>query len=97
MLVCKPPLGVLHQHKRCSSCICRRTPKHTRSNLYILLANALNDVRCRQIVGGQFVRVEPYAHAEIARAKDLYVTDAREAAQLVLHLENGQVRRYNMS
>jgi len=27
------------------------------------------------------------------RAEDLYVADAGEAAQLVLHLENGQIRQ----
>ena len=42
---------------------------------------------------GEFVGVEPHAHAEISRAEDLYIADTAEAAQLVLHLEDGQIRQ----
>ena len=86
-------LRVYEQLKRCAPRICRRSAKHARRDLHVLLANGLNYVRRRQVVRSQFVWVEPHAHAEIACAEDLYVADTREAAQLVLHLENSQIRQ----
>src|SRR5438132_6867613 len=87
------PLGVYKQLKCCASRICRRSTKHARRNLHVLLAYRLDHVRGRQVVRSQFVWVEPHAHAEIARAEHLYVADAREAAQLIFDLENGEIRK----
>ena len=58
-----------------------------------LLLNDVDDVLGRQPARLQEVRVEPDAHGVLPGAEHRHVADAGEAAQLVLHVDDGVVRQ----
>ena len=71
----------------------RRRAEHAGRHLDVLFADRAHDVGRRQLARGQPIRIEPDAHAVFAGAEDLHGADARQARQLVLHLQERVVRQ----
>jgi hypothetical protein len=90
----QPALGV-NQQLEGAVARCRRRTKHAGGNLDVLLANHAHDVGRRQPPRRQPIGIQPDAHAVLAAAEHLHVTDAINAAQLVAHLQEcvvGQIQ-----
>ena len=64
----------------------RRLAEPAGRDLLVLLADGAGHVAGSHAAGGQLLRVEPDAHAVVARAEELHVADARDAGQRVLEL-----------
>ena len=64
-----------------------------RRDFLALLLDDVDDVLGRQPPRLQKVRVEPDAHGVLARAEHRHIADAGEAAQFVLHIDDGVVRQ----
>ena len=62
-----------------------------RRSLHVLLAQRLRHVVRGDVQGVHAVRTQPDAHAVVARAKHLHLTDARQARQRLTHLGAGVV------
>ncbi len=69
-----------------------RCAQHSGSDLQVLLADGPDHVGGRELPGGQFVRIEPYAHAVFAGPEHLRGAHTRNARQLVLHAQMREVR-----
>mmetsp|Transcript_9838 Transcript_9838/g.18716 ORF Transcript_9838/g.18716 Transcript_9838/m.18716 type:complete len:226 (+) Transcript_9838:875-1552(+) len=68
-----------------------RCAHHAGGDLGVLLANRADHVGGRQVVAGQLGRVEPDAHRVVARAEAQHRAHARDAQQLVAHIQRAVV------
>ena len=69
-----------------------RRSQDSGSNLNVLLANCPHHVSGSEAMRGELVGVEPDSHTEVARAEDLNVSHSGQPAQLILYLQDGEVR-----
>jgi hypothetical protein len=62
----------------------RRRAQLTRGDLDVLLANRLDDVIRGEAATGDFLRIEPDAHRELAGAEHLHIAHTVQAGEFVL-------------
>ena len=90
-------LGLDHQLKRHGRAGGdRRLPEPAGGDLDVLLADGLDHVGGRHAQGGELLRIEPDAHAVVARAEERHVAHALDARQVVLHAERGVVAQVEL-
>ena len=87
----QPPLRINGQLERR---IARRggSAEDAGGDLKVLLADGAHDVRRRELSRREFVRIEPDAHAVLARAEHLRASHSGQSRQLVLHAQVREVR-----
>jgi len=92
--VVRRPWVVYKQLKRSASCICRRGTKHPRRDLYVFARESPGPRPAAvKLCEANLFGLSHTRMLKSPRAEDLYIADAREPAQFVLHLENGQIRQ----
>ena len=88
----KPPLGIDGQLK-----LNRRgggygvLAEPTGGHLAILLLDGINHIDRCQVLGGELIRIEPDAHAVVARPEKSHVADSFDARQVVLDAQGREV------
>ena len=55
--------------------------------LKVLLADGAHDIPGRHVARREFLRIEPDAHRVITRSKHRHISDARDARELIFHLQ----------
>ena len=71
----------------------RRLADSTGGNLHVLFLDRLDHIAAGHPERRQPLRIEPDAHAVIARAEKRHIAHARNACQVVLHVECCEVAR----
>ena len=84
-------------HRQLEAGVTRRRlgAQGTGCHLAVLLADRCDHVGRRQVARSGFVRIEPHAQGVVAHAEQLHVTDAAQACQFILDIEDrvvGQVQ-----
>src|SRR5207302_5310682 len=55
--------------------------------LKVLLADGAHDITGRHVARREFLRIEPDAHRVITRSQHRHISDARDARELIFHLQ----------
>ena len=74
----------------------RRLAEPAGGHLHVLLLDGRDHVAGGHLQGGQPLRIEPDAHAVIARAQELHVAHALDARQGVLDVQGGVVAQVEL-
>ena len=93
----EPSLSLDHQLKRHGrSRGDGRLAEPAGGNLDVLLADGLDHVAGGHAQGGEFLGIEPYTHAVVARAEERHVAHALDARQVVLHAERSVIAQVEL-